>query len=103
VPPPRACAPDAAHGELDRLGTRVPLLVVSPWARRHHVSHVVHDHASLLRFIELVFDLPALSARDANADALLDAFDFRQRPAAPPPAPAAGHGGCRPARLLALR
>jgi phospholipase C len=103
VPPPPACAPDGARGELDRRGTRVPLLVVSPWARRHHVSHVVHDHTSLLRFVELLFDLPALSARDANADALLDAFDFGQRPAAPPPPPAAGHGGCRPARLLAAR
>jgi len=81
----------------------VPLLVVSPWARRHHVSHVVHDHASLLRFVELLFDLPALTARDANADALLDAFDFGQRPASPPLPPPAGHGGCRPEGLLAAR
>ena len=103
VPPPAACAPDAARGDLGRRGTRVPLLVVSPWARRHHVSHVVHDHASLLRFVELLFDLPALTARDANADALLDAFDFGQRPASPPLPPPAGHGGCRPEGLLAAR
>jgi phospholipase C len=49
---------------------------MSPWARMHSVSHVVHDHTSILRFIETLFDLPALTARDANADALLDMFDF---------------------------
>src|SRR6185295_19562698 len=76
VPPPRACAPDPSRPELTQRGPRVPLLVVSPWARPHHVSHVVHDHTSILRFIELLHDLPALSARDANADALLDMFDF---------------------------
>lgn len=97
VPPPPACPPSADRGEYDRRGTRVPLLVISPWARRHAVSHVVHDHASLLRFIELVFDLPALSARDANADALLDAFDFQTPPRLDIPVPPpSGHGGCRP-------
>ena len=45
--------------------------------------------------------LPALSARDANADALLDLFDFASRPRllAPPPAPPAGRNGCRPAAV----
>ena len=96
VPPPPACAPSPDRPEYDRRGTRVPLLVVSPWARRHAVSHAVHDHASVLRFIELVFDLPALSARDANADALLDAFDFQAPPRlAVPQPPPSGRGGCR--------
>ena len=96
VPPPAACVPSPDRPEYDQRGTRVPLLVVSPWARRHAVSHAVHDHASLLRFIELLFDLPALSARDANADALLDAFDFAAPPRLTvPPPPPSGHGGCR--------
>ena len=96
VPPPAACAPSADRAEYDQRGTRVPLLVVSPWARRHAVSHVVHDHTSMLRFIELLFDLPALSARDANADALLDAFDFESPPRlSVPPPPPSGRGGCR--------
>jgi phospholipase C len=97
VPPPAACAPDESRAELNRRGTRVPLMVISPWARPHHVSHVVHDHASILRFIELLHDVPALSARDANADALLDMFDFTGPPRLmePPPPPMPGRQGCK--------
>jgi hypothetical protein len=58
------------------------------------VSHVVHEHTSITRFIEALFKLPALTARDANSDALLDMFDFSCPPAPVPPAPAAGTGGC---------
>jgi len=95
VPPPKACLASASEGKFDRLGPRVPLLVVSPYARPHHVSHVTHDHTSITRLIELLNDLPALTGRDANADALLDMFDF----ACPsmldaPAAPASGKGGC---------
>jgi phospholipase C len=102
VPPPSACPPDASRRELDRRGTRVPLIVLSPWARPHAVSHVTHDHASILRFIELLHDLPALTARDANADAMLDMFDFSGRaPMLKPPAPpAAGAHGCRPVAIV---
>ncbi len=100
VPPPNtACvarpgnSKDAAFVEL---GVRVPLAVISPYARPHHVSHVVEDHTAITRFIEVVFDLPALTSRDANSDALLDMFDFAGAPAwlTPPAAPAAGVGGC---------
>ncbi len=92
VPPPSACMPSPGLEGTDVLGHRVPLLVVSPWSRPGHVSHVVHDHASVLRFIQLLFDLPALSARDANADALLDMFEFSCPPpfAEAPRSPAAG-------------
>jgi phospholipase C len=78
------------------LGVRVPLAVISPWARPHYVSHVVQDHTSITRLIEAVFDLPALTARDANSTALLDMFDFDGPPALlhPPKAPLAGKGGC---------
>lgn len=97
VPPPPGCIPSADQVEFDRRGVRVPLIVVSPWARPHHVSHVVSDHTSITRLVELLFDLPALTARDANANALLDLFDF----SCPPPllnpgeAPASGVDGCR--------
>ena len=102
VPPPSACAPAPDRGEYDRRGTRVPLIVISPWARAHTVSHRVSDHASLLRLIELLNGLPALSDRDANADALLDRFDFTAPQLLhPPPAPRSGRGGCRPAALAA--
>jgi phospholipase C len=67
------------------------MIVVSPWARPHFVSHRVHEHTSLLRFVEAIFDLPALTARDANADAMLDLFDFGCAASIrPPSAPEAG-------------
>ncbi len=96
VPPPEGCVPAPGDEDFDRRGMRVPMVVVSPWSRPGYVSHVVHDHTSILRLIELLHDLPALTARDANADALLDLFDFScphflRLPAAPPHA---GTGGC---------
>ncbi|MFO0686953.1 MAG: alkaline phosphatase family protein [Sandaracinus sp.] len=96
VPPPEACLPDATLTEFDRLGIRVPLFVVSPWVRPGRVGHETSSHASILRFVQLRFGLPALSARDANAGALLDFFDFCQ-PSFPvgPASPAAfGLEGC---------
>jgi phospholipase C len=96
VPPPKSCAPSASESNFTELGVRVPMIVISPYARRHYVSHVVHEHTSITRFIETVFDLPALTARDANSDALLDMFDFACPPnTMVPDAPAAGTGGCR--------
>jgi phospholipase C len=100
VPPPEhACI--ARPGNPDdvgffELGVRVPLAVISPWARPHHVSHVVEDHTAITRFIEAVFDLPALTSRDANSTALLDMFDFDGPPALlhPPKPPLAGKDGC---------
>jgi phospholipase C len=81
---------------LTKLGPRVPLVAISPWAKRHYVSHVVHDHTAITRFIETIFDLPALTARDANSDALMDLFDFScgRESFVPGPAPEAGTGGC---------
>jgi phospholipase C len=101
VPPPNhACVarPNvAADQEFFELGVRVPLTVISPYARPHHVSHVTQEHTAVTRFIEVVFGLPALTSRDANSDALLDMFDFDCPPAFlhPPSAPAAGVGGCK--------
>ena len=88
VPPPSACD----GGER---GPRVPLVAISPWAKRHYVSHVVRDHTAITRFVELLFGLPALGARDANSDALLDLFDFScGRDLSVPAAPSPGTGGC---------
>ena len=44
----------------------MPVAVVSPYAKPHYVSHVVDDHTSILRFIELRFGLPALTNRDVQ-------------------------------------
>jgi phospholipase C len=62
------------------LGVRVPLAVISPYAKPHFVSHVVQEHTAITRFIEVLFGLPALTARDANSDALLDMLDFSAPP-----------------------
>ena len=94
VTPPKACVARPQDTEFDQLGIRVPMVVVSPWAKRNYVSHVEHQHTSITRFIELMYDLPALTARDANSDAMLDMFDFCATPAPVPAAPAAGKGGC---------
>jgi phospholipase C len=97
VPPPAACEPDkiapifskpgsdTTGAKFDRLGFRVPLLVVSPYVKKGFVSHTVYDHASVLRFVEAKFKLPALSARDANASVPIDFFDFASPPNLVPP------------------
>jgi phospholipase C len=99
VAPPAAPKPDNiaplltasdTPGAFDRLGIRVPVAVVSPFAKSHYVSHVNDDHTSILRFIELRFGLPALTNRDLNADAMGDMFDFSTPHfASPPTLPAA--------------
>jgi phospholipase C len=76
VAPPLGAADEAAG--FDHYGIRVPVVVVSPYSRQSFVSHVVHDHTSILRFIETRFGLPSLTARDAAADPMLEFFDFGQ-------------------------
>ena len=75
VPPP-------AVDELG-YGPRVPLLVISPYAKEGVVSHTVYEFASVLQLIENRFRLKALTARDVEANSLLDLFDFSQTPAPP--------------------
>jgi phospholipase C len=67
--------------DFDGLGFRVPLLVISPYAKRGYVTHVRYEHGSLLKFIEDRFDLPRLSASDTRANSpAFDCFDFTQSP-----------------------
>jgi len=78
VVPPQYADPET--GVYEGLGYRVPLIVISPYAKRAYVSHKQHEIASTLHFIEAVFSLPSLGGADARADALQDMFDFSQRP-----------------------
>ena len=89
VPPPRAVKPDNVPpatapgdypGGFTRLGFRVPAGIVSPYAKRNYVSHVVHDHTSVLKLIETKWNLPMLTYRDAAADNLLDSVDLTRPP-----------------------
>ena len=61
-------------------GFRVPLIVVSPFAKPAYVSHVTHDFGSALKFIEEVFQVPALGYADTPADDLSDCFNLEQTP-----------------------
>ncbi len=90
VPPPAAPAPDAVGPKLQpgdvqdgytRLGFRVPAVIISPYAKQNYVSHVVHDHTSVLALLEHKFNLPALTHRDGWADDLLDSLDLAGAPA----------------------
>jgi phospholipase C len=102
LPPPKAVKPDAIPpmlnasdyvDEFDQLGIRVPIAVVSPWVKGHHVSSAlplvsggedpvyahperIYSHSSVLRTIENRFGLAPLTARDAAANDLSDFFDF---------------------------
>ncbi len=64
------------------LGYRVPLLVISPYAKHGYVSHVQHEFGSILKFTEETFGLAPLAASDARADDLSDCFNFAAAPQA---------------------
>ncbi|HEX4013077.1 MAG TPA: alkaline phosphatase family protein [Candidatus Cybelea sp.] len=67
--------------DYDGLGFRVPLLIVSPYAKPGYVSHVRYEHGSLLRFVEDRFGLATLSASDARATSpAADCFNFSEAP-----------------------
>jgi phospholipase C len=73
VPPP--------YKGYDGLGFRVPLIVISPYAKKNYVSHVQYETASVLRFAEDLFGLAQLSAADTRATSpAADCLDFSQRP-----------------------
>lgn len=85
VPPPKAADDRAAEG-FDQLGFRVPALIVGPYVKKGYVSSTVYDHTSVLKHIENMFGLTALTARDAAASDLSDAID-QERLAAGAPEP----------------
>lgn len=63
-------------GDFAHSGFRIPMVVVSPWAKPHYVSHTWRDLTSILRLIEVRFNVPSLTARDAAADDMMEFFDF---------------------------
>lgn len=92
VPPPK----------IDRWGpgARVPLLVISPWAKKAFVDHTQYDTTSLLKFIETRWNLTPLGTRDAATNDLSNAFDFAQTPPADT-APNSALGQDQPSPVLA--
>ena len=108
---PGANPSDAAaqQGFAAQLGFRLPNMIISPFTRRHYVSHTPMDHTAVIKFVENRFIGAGahLTNRDAAQPDLLEFFDFINEPWAAPPAniptPASasslGHNPCTPTNL----
>jgi len=115
VPPAAATKPDdmdpidliaddaviKPQGTFDHTGFRIPLMVISPFAKKNYVSHTVADSTAILSFIETRFGLDPLTKRDASEPNMTEFFDFNNppwiTPPTPPQQPVAGR--CNPTNL----
>ena len=70
-------------------GYRIPLTVISPYAKKNYVSHTVMDSTAILKLIETRFNLPALTKRDAAQPNMTEFFNFNNPPWMSPPTPPA--------------
>jgi phospholipase C len=75
------------------LGERVPCIIISPYARKHYVSHTQYEFGSVLKFAEQIFGLgpvgpSSFGYTDTRANSLEDGFNFAQKPRAFVPIPA---------------
>ncbi len=66
----------------DSLGFRVPLIIVSPYARKGYVSRTQYEFGSVLKFIEENWGLASLGKTDVRANSMRDLFDFEAAPRA---------------------
>jgi len=98
----------AVQGFAAQLGFRLPNMIISPFTRRHYVSHTPMDHTAVIKFVENRFigSSAHLTARDAAQPNLLEFFDFNNVPWATPPTPPApitpqslGYDPCTPANM----
>lgn len=80
VPPKQVLVNCAQWGCGYVYGFRVPLIVVSPYAKPGYISSADHDFGSILKYIEGVFSLPSLGYADSVADDLSDCFNYNQTP-----------------------
>jgi phospholipase C len=71
------------HPDTYGFGPRVPAMVISPYSLSGTVVHTQYDLTSPLKLIETKFGLPPLTERDANANNMLDCFNFNQSPLPP--------------------
>ena len=79
VPPPQV--------SYTTLGMRVPMMVISPYARPNYISATPYNFGSILQFVEQNFGLGSLGVSDASANSMDDMFDFNQSPLTFHPAP----------------
>jgi len=96
------------QGFTAQLGFRIPNMIISPFVRKHYVSHTPMDHTAVIKFVENRFigSSAHLTARDAAQPNLLEFFDFNNIPWQTPPTPPApaspqtlGYNPCTPATL----
>ncbi len=78
--PPKVINDGVSWGSGYVYGFRVPLIVVSPYAKTAYISHATHDFGSILKFIETTYNLPSLGYADAPADDLSDCFNLTHTP-----------------------
>jgi len=103
VPPQPAVQPDGIKpydlfpkdsiiqppADFNQTGFRLPLMVISPFSKRHYVSHTVADNTAILKLIETRFGLPSLTQRDAAQMDMSEFFDFTNAPSSNVPVPPA--------------
>jgi phospholipase C len=79
----------AVDGFAAQLGFRLPNIIISPFTRKHYVSHTPMDHTAVIKFVENRFigSNVSLTPRDAIQPDLLEFFDFNNIPWATPPTP----------------
>jgi phospholipase C len=73
-------------GDFHLSGFRVPLLVISPFTKKNYVSNTPMDYTAVLKLIELRWNLPSLTRRDAAQPSMEEFFDFVNPPWLTPPA-----------------
>ena len=69
-----------SYVDYDGLGMRIPMLIVSAYAKKHYVSHTQYEHGTILKFVEETFNLPPMAASDSRANPPDDAFNFNHAP-----------------------
>ncbi len=79
--------PNGPNCDFNFTGYRLPLIVVSPFAKKNYVSHTPADYTAILKLIETRFDIPSLTERDAAQIDMTEFFDFQNVPWATPPTP----------------
>ena len=94
----------AVQGFAAQLGFRVPNMIISPFTRRHYVSHTPMDHTAVIKFVEdrFIGSAAHLTQRDNAQPNLLEFFDFNAVPWATPPTPPTPNNAtntCTPASM----
>jgi phospholipase C len=70
-------------GDQFRYGSRVPCLVVGPYAKPGYISHQLNSHVSIPAYIEGLLGLQPLTGRDDASNGMSDCFNYTQTPIPP--------------------